>query len=622
MNGALGLAASIVAMDREALTRLVAKRPPASPDAIEDPLALALDLLRTESITRALQHLDRDHLRELIELSETGSADPDSPRRETLMGLGLVGLSDSQIAPLDEVTETLTAMLASAGVTLTDEQARPDTPARADVGSNTEQDHGDWFVPALTSTQQAATMLRSLAQQPGKVNRRGGVAVVTARTLAEESRSDFEVTKRMLTTLDEAGLTQTVSLPDGSAGKLIVGPRAASWFQLPHVDRWLALASARITFLSPQLRRALELSGYDLERAVASTLTLEYPLVPQSVHDTAAEFSLAAADLGLTSHGALTAAALHLLTGDESAARDVAEQHMPKAVTGVYVQPDLTVIVPGPLSPSDERLLMSLADAEQVGVASTLRITAETLARALDAGNTAEHIRGELERLSLTGIPQPLSFLIEELVRRGSLVVHEHHGDEGRSRIDVVKPALLETLMIDRALHHLQLAPSAAAGNGGAGSSPGSTPQLFSRMSSEHVLTTLLDARYPAVAARSTAAARGAEALRLHTAPDVQTDANEGNDDKDKDDTLAALVDRVYESARSEPDSGDVARRLDLAIRDRSTVRLTASANGQERDFTLLPVALSGGRLRATDVAAGVERTLPLSAIVSVVPAT
>ena len=63
---------------------------------------------------------------------------------------------------------------------------------------------------------------------------------------------------------------------------------------------------------------------------------------------------------------------------------------------------------------------------------------------------------------------------------------------------------------------------------------------------------------------------------------------------------------------------GDLTRRLELAIRDRSPVRVTAVAGKDEREFTLLPVSLKGGRLRATDQQAGVERTLPVSAITAV----
>ena len=76
----------------------------------------------------------------------------------------------------------------------------------------------------------------------------------------------------------------------------------------------------------------------------------------------------------------------------------------------------------------------------------------------------------------------------------------------------------------------------------------------------------------------------------------------------------------MFEATQAASGAGDLSRKLELAIRDKSPVQVTAAAGSDERTFTLLPVALTGGRLRATDQVAGVERTLPLSAIVAVAP--
>jgi len=83
-------------------------------------------------------------------------------------------------------------------------------------------------------------------------------------------------------------------------------------------------------------------------------------------------------------------------------------------------------------------------------------------------------------------------------------------------------------------------------------------------------------------------------------------------------DELQAMIERVLAASAEGSGEGDLTRRLELAIRDRSPVRVTAVAGGDEREFTLLPVSLKGGRLRATDQLAGVERTLPVSAITAV----
>jgi len=72
----------------------------------------------------------------------------------------------------------------------------------------------------------------------------------------------------------------------------------------------------------------------------------------------------------------------------------------------------------------------------------------------------------------------------------------------------------------------------------------------------------------------------------------------------------------VLDSASS--GDGGLSRRLELAIRHRRPVQVTAVAGAHEHVFTLLPLSLRGGRLRATDQQAGVERTLPVSAITAV----
>ena len=61
---------------------------------------------------------------------------------------------------------------------------------------------------------------------------------------------------------------------------------------------------------------------------------------------------------------------------------------------------------------------------EQIGVATSRRITDLTLAEAFDQGNAPEQTREFLERISLTGIPQPLDYLLKSLATRiGDLVV-------------------------------------------------------------------------------------------------------------------------------------------------------------------------------------------------------
>ncbi len=69
----------------------------------------------------------------------------------------------------------------------------------------------------------------------------------------------------------------------------------------------------------------------------------------------------------------------------------------------------------------------------------------------------------------------------------------------------------------------------------------------------------------------------------------------------------------------SDPDDDDLLRQLQLAIKNKAkvSIRLT-TANGEEVEYLVEPVGVANGRLRAKDRKADLERTLPLSSVVSI----
>jgi hypothetical protein len=91
------------------------------------------------------------------------------------------------------------------------------------------------------------------------------------------------------------------------------------------------------------------------------------------------------------------------------------------------------------------------------------------------------------------------------------------------------------------------------------------------------------------------------------------------------DDTASILVQRVRAGSVGEPEETGqawMARQLELAIRNKLTVTVAVRLpDGTETDYLLEPAALAGGRLRARDRRADIERTLPLSSITAVVAA-
>jgi hypothetical protein len=269
----------------------------------------------------------------------------------------------------------------------------------------------------------------------------------------------------------------------------------------------------------------------------------------------------------------------------------------PAEVDKVYLQPDLSIIAPGPLlAPIDDRL-RGFAEAESLGLASSYRVTASSLTRALTGGETVPRIREFLSSISLTGIPQPLEYLLNDTAARfGTLRVGER--DDGGAYVRSDDAPLLDRLVVD----------------------PNLAPLALQRLQPQRVETrfdvttlywALADARYPVVAEN---AAGDVVALRR--------ERRAGGTVAVGDDTAAILVQRVRTFAAPEEDATAwLARQLELAIRNKLTVTVTVQLpDGRTAEYELEPAALAGGRLRARDRRADIERTLPLSSITGVEP--
>ena len=623
MSGTLALASAIAEMDRDTLAALVRARRPHAHASITDPIGLASELLKPDSITRALAPLDRAQLNAV---RDPRSAD--AARIEQLRGLGLLGRDGDAAIALPEVEAVLDEALASAESA--DARRAADLLPSGPVADDDEDvDTSVWFTSALTAVGQAAECLRMLRDRPGKLNRSGSIAVATVKHLAEATAIEPDEVALALAALLRADLI--TALVDDQL--LIAASGSGAWLGRSHVERWIALARAALREMPAPLRAEWSAAARPRcdVRALAASVPEEYPLLPAADLAAVADFARLAEYLGLTVAGRCTDVADALLAGGDAADTDDAADisadvaaAMPETAAGVYVQPDLSVVVPGPLPPRDEEVLVALARPEHIGVASTRRISEASVAGAYERGLTPATARDAFARISLTGIPQPLEYLLGSLGERvGGIVVGEHHGDEGRTRLAFARADLAATILVDRTLQHLQLQRTRA-----------SDTELYSRLSPDHVLAALADARYHASSgATALHEAEGApgEASGDSPEPTRAGDADGGAGaavgdaasaaaaDQDRPPSpQEALVERVFTAARSEPGTGDFTRRLELAIRDRSPVRVTAEARGEVRTFTLLPVSVSAGRLRAADQSAGVERTLPITLITAV----
>ncbi|WP_425588336.1 helicase-associated domain-containing protein, partial [Streptomyces tremellae] len=91
---------------------------------------------------------------------------------------------------------------------------------------------------------------------------------------------------------------------------------------------------------------------------------------------------------------------------------------LPEPLDHVLLQADLTAVAPGPLLRPLAELLSVAADIESKGGATVYRFTPGSVRRALDAGQSASDLHAFLRDHSRTPVPQPLTYLIDDVARK------------------------------------------------------------------------------------------------------------------------------------------------------------------------------------------------------------
>jgi hypothetical protein len=91
---------------------------------------------------------------------------------------------------------------------------------------------------------------------------------------------------------------------------------------------------------------------------------------------------------------------------------------LPEPVDHVLLQADLTAVAPGPLQPELAHKLATVADVESRGGATVYRFTESSVRRAFDSGWSAAEVHDFIGAASRTPVPQPLSYLVDDVSRR------------------------------------------------------------------------------------------------------------------------------------------------------------------------------------------------------------
>ncbi|BAU95197.1 DNA-binding protein [Corynebacterium suranareeae] len=131
----------------------------------------------------------------------------------------------------------------------------------------------------------------------------------------------------------------------------------------------------------------------------------------------------------------------------------------PTPVETFHVQGDFTIMVPGPLTPTMQKMMDSIATLESPGLASVYRLSEKSIRHALDVGLTTPEILEFLKDHSMTELPQSVGYLLSDIARKHGTL----RGGPALCYIRSDDPALLHSAVeagADVALR--QIAPTVA----------------------------------------------------------------------------------------------------------------------------------------------------------------
>lgn len=615
----LELAARLRGLTRDSLAAALHSRE-FEPSGVRDLFDLAEAVLAPDSIDHAVGRLDRGRLAVLataVGLAAEGDTTTAAVRDELMRHSASAELSEAAGRLLDTLAELLLVVrvddrvhVPAAVIARVAPRLGDDLPTAAELATAAPPvlvtgDEVDRTIlerraaeTAYATVAATAEVLAELGTQPARELAKGGLALPDSKRLAEASGTALDALPRLFHRADEAGLV----VREGAYW--LESERGAMWALESAEGRWRRLAECWRDRIPEALR---ELVARRSESLTASTLRDDvrwfYPAGGRWLDDGLERLIGEAEALGLAVAGEPGPIALLVLAGelDRAAARLAA--YFPAQVDKVYLQHDLSIVSPGPLEPSLDARLRSFADVEGRDLASTYRVSAASVNRGLATGETADSILAFLGGLSLTGIPQPLSYLVGEAAARfGSLrvAVAAEADAPARASIRSDDEQLVRTLAVDQSLASIGLRQTGPH-------------RLLSRFAPEVVFWALSDARYPVAAEDS---AGNIIRLRRHHLASVPDPAPRA-------DPIETLLDLVLaEGDAGATEQAWLARQLEAAARSKETLTVTVRMpGGDTADYLLAPASVANGRLRARDRKADIERTLPLSAIAAVSPA-
>jgi len=497
---------------------------------------------------------------------------------------------------------------------------------------------------AVAAIDRVRRLLDGIGQNPPPALRSGGLGIRELRRLAKQAAVDEHITALDVELLAAMGLitaehprkratelwTPTTDSDDflGLADEAAWAELAGTWVDL---RRNPARAGARDAADKVQNALSPELSWIrgPADRRFVLAMLAELPpgsgLTPTGLADRFAWRSplrppehraavlgavvTEATALGVVAFGGLSTAGRALLSGSPAEAAGALTAALPKPVDTVMVQADLTVVAPGRLVPELAARLGQVADVESAGSATVYRVTPQSVRRGLDGGVTTAEIQELFRTHSMTGVPQALEYLIDDVGRRyGTLRL-----GRASTYLRSDDPALIDQAIAQAAALGVdvrRLAPTVAV-------STAALPELMTHLrtgglvpAAEDGSGALLDLRDQPQRVKQ----RVPQQQHWREAPSASVEQ------------LAALVDRMRSADRARPvttgaggDTASILAELRIAAAHRRTVWIVyADMQGASIRRLVEPITVSPGKLVAVDRIRGDVRNFALHRITSV----
>lgn len=415
-----------------------------------------------------------------------------------------------------------------------------------------------------------------------------GVGLPDVKRLAAHLSKSNEYAKQVFE------LAQFANLAEIEGSRWQLGQRAENWISWSDRERWSHLAETWLSLLGDEAARELLaiLPAESFERRLAEV----YPFADSTATNRIKKVAEIANLIGLIANSQATSW-LGLLSTSLQTASERAIAGLPSAAERVIIQADLTLIAPSPLPTELEISLRRFADTEQIGMASSYRLSALSVSHGLETGLAIDEIRSLLLRLSAKELPQPVDYLLKEAESRFARLKVYATKSGAHSQIVSTDKILLAEIHNDQRLKPFALHFDEAG-------------SLHSRFEAELVYFALREANFVAVRVDE-----NGEVL----SPQKLSSKNKVSEQRQ---SVVEDITRMREAdtqGTSDPDDDDLLRQIQLAIKYKAKmVIVLKTSNGEQVEYLVEPVGVANGRLRAKDRKADLERTLPLSSVVSI----